>query len=282
MIFAGHSVFPGNFQWPDAMNRVSVNLSEYPLQPEFPEIAAMEPTRASVPDGEPADAFIHSVIRYRESFHAVLPHRHGSTRCLAMDLSGQRADFTPDVYEDLGRFSAWVEEMLREAGADYGIGGYAEDREMYARSRVFDGYGAPRRLHLGIDIWAPAGTPVFAPLSGAVHSVGIRDEAGDYGGVLILSHELDGQVFHTLYGHLSRSVGEWKAGDRVRAGQCIARLGSPSENGYWPPHLHFQAIRDMEGMTGDYPGVCRRADRERYLKNCPDPTPLLGFQPFGR
>ena len=262
------------------MDRVAGNHSENPLKPEFPEIAPMESTRASVPNGEPADAFIYSVMRHRESIHAVLPYQQGITRCLAMDLSGLRADFTAEIYEDLDRFSAWVGRMLTEANADYGIGGYAEDREMYARSRVFDGEGAPRRLHLGIDIWAPAGTQVFAPLSGVVHSIGIREEAGDYGGVLILSHELDGEVFHTLYGHLSRSVADWKAGAPIRAGQPVARLGAPSENGYWPPHLHFQAIRDMEGMTGDYPGVCRRADRAWYLKNCPDPAPLLGFEPF--
>ena len=228
------------------------------------------------------DHLTTSFIRHRESFHPVMPFIEGQTRCVAMDLSGMRADFTPEVYDHIDRFCAYIDGLLTAAGADYGIGGYAEDREMYARSRVFDGQDAPRRLHLGMDIWGPAGTPVCSPLPGVVHSLGIRDAVGDYGGVLILSHLLDGLPFHTLYGHLTSSVIKWHPGDRVEAGQPIARLGAPAENGHWPPHLHFQVIRDMEGMSGDYPGVCRRADATRFLRNCPDPTPLLGFDPFGK
>jgi peptidoglycan LD-endopeptidase LytH len=224
--------------------------------------------------------FMISVMRNREYFVPVMPFKAGVTRCVSMDLSGLRADFTAEVYEHLDRFCAYINDTLETSGADYGIGGYAEDREMYARSRVFDAMDEPRRLHLGIDIWTGSGTPVFAPLPGIVHSVGVNDAIGDYGGTLILSHVLDGQPFHTLYGHLSHGVSSWKPGDRVMAGIQIAELGAPSENGSWPPHLHFQCIRDMEGMTGDYPGVCRRSDRLHYLTNCPDPMPLLGFNPF--
>ena len=226
------------------------------------------------------DPFMTSVMRHRESFFPVMPFVDGVTRCVAMDLSGTRVDFSVEVYQDIERFCVYVDGILNSNGADYGIGGYAEDREMYARSAVFDAGEEPRRLHLGIDIWAASATPVFAPLSGIVHSIGINDAIGDYGGTLILSHELEGHAFHTLYGHMSHAVSQWKPGDQVMAGIQIAELGAPSENGYWPPHLHFQCIRDMESMTGDYPGVCRRSDRRHYLTNCPDPTALLGFNPF--
>lgn len=226
------------------------------------------------------DPFLISVMRHRESFVPVMPFKAGVTRCVSMDLSGLRADFNADVYEHIDSFCAYINDILKTSGADYGIGGYAEDREMYARSRVFDAMDEPRRLHLGIDIWAGAGTPVFAPLPGVVHSVGVNDAIGDYGCTLILCHELDGQAFHTLYGHLSHGVSSWKPGDRVMAGQQIAELGAALENGHWPPHLHFQCIRNMEGMEGDYPGVCRRSDHLHYLQNCPDPKPLLGFNPF--
>ncbi len=221
-----------------------------------------------------------SFMRYRESFFPVMPYLSGVTRCTAMDLSGTSRGFTSDVYHDIDRFCAYIQGILDMTGADYGIGGYLEDREMYARSRVFDAAGEPRRLHLGIDIWAVAGIPVFAPLSGIVHSTAINDSRGDYGGTLILSHELEGQPFHSLYGHMAHTVCDWKPGDHVSAGQQIALLGIPSENGHWPPHLHFQIIRDMEGKQGDYPGVCRRSERARFQLNCPDPMPLLGFQPF--
>jgi hypothetical protein len=46
-------------------------------------------------------------------------------------------------------------------------------------------------------------------------------------------------------------------------------------NGNWPPHLHFQLIRDMQGKRGDYPGVVRADELAFYRDNCPDPMALL-------
>ena len=63
----------------------------------------------------------------------------------------------------------------------------------------------------------------------------------------------------------------------MRAGQLIAHFGEPHENGHWPPHLHFQLIIDMEGNKGDYQGVCKFSERDKYLANCPDPGLILGF-----
>jgi len=55
----------------------------------------------------------------------------------------------------------------------------------------------------------------------------------------------------------------------------IAHFGEPNENGHWPPHLHFQIILDMELKQGDYPGVCKYSERQKYLANCPDPDFIL-------
>jgi hypothetical protein len=55
-----------------------------------------------------------------------------------------------------------------------------------------------------------------------------------------------------------------------------------AENGNWPPHLHFQLIIDMQGMKGDYPGVCKFSERERYLANCPDADLLLNMMAFAK
>jgi murein DD-endopeptidase MepM/ murein hydrolase activator NlpD len=195
-----------------------------------------------------------------------------------MDLSQGNVAFSPEVYMNMNSFCAFIDDMV--GTADYGIGGYGEDREMYARSAVFDGSGEPRRIHLGVDVWGAVGTPVSAPLDGVVHSIGMHQTPGDYGGTVILRHELDGLVFHTLYGHLSAAVTQWTPGALVRAGNRVGFFGALSENGFWPPHLHFQVVLNMEGMHGDYPGVCRRSEQERYLSNCPDPMPLLGFDLF--
>ena len=170
---------------------------------------------------------------------------------------------------------------MREANATYGIGGYAEHRTIYSRSTVFDTGGEPRRLHLGTDVWGTAGTPVFAPLAGTVHSFAFNDAFGDYGATIILQHQLNTVLFHTLYGHLNlASLQHLKEGQAIAQGQQLAALGEPHENGHWPPHLHFQIVNDMQGYKGDYPGVCRFSERAAFLDNCPNPDLILNLNRF--
>jgi murein DD-endopeptidase MepM/ murein hydrolase activator NlpD len=215
--------------------------------------------------------------RHAHGLHPVIPFDASRQRLAVMDLSPGNGRFVPEVFRDIRRFTAAVEDFLSDAGCDFAFGGYGELRDMYAVSEVFDAdaKGEPRRLHLGVDIWGPVGTPVHAPLPGHVHSQGFRPETGDYGGVVILSHHWQGQTFHTLYGHLSEADLVFREGDSVAAGARIGHFGGPRENGGWPPHLHLQLVFDMDGMRGDYPGVCRYSERERYMANCPDPSPLL-------
>jgi murein DD-endopeptidase MepM/ murein hydrolase activator NlpD len=147
---------------------------------------------------------------------------------------------------------------------------------IYHRSNHFKGE-EPRTIHLGVDIWTEAGTPVFAPLSGKVHS--FRDNAGfgDYGPTIILEHLLDDTLFYTLYGHLSRaSLAGLHQGQLFEKGAVLGEIGPYPENGDWPPHLHFQIITDMLGMEGDFPGVASVSKRNFYLSICPDPMLILG------
>jgi peptidoglycan LD-endopeptidase LytH len=138
--------------------------------------------------------------------------------------------------------------------------------------------GAPRRLHLGIDIWGKPYTPVMSPCDAVIHSFAFNDDFGDYGATIILSHNLDGVTFHTLYGHLSlNSIKNLREGGNVKTGDVIGEFGIPMENGQWPPHLHFQVIDDMDDWKGDYPGVCKYSEKEMYLDNCPDPDLILGM-----
>jgi murein DD-endopeptidase MepM/ murein hydrolase activator NlpD len=131
---------------------------------------------------------------------------------------------------------------------------------------------------LGVDIWAEAGTPVYAPLNGHIHSFQDNDHFGDYGPTIILQHDLDGLSLYTLYGHLSKeSLNGLTVGKPIVKGQQIALFGSQEVNGHWPPHLHFQLMFDMEGCFGDYPGVGRYSEKDIYLRNSPDPNLILRF-----
>lgn len=169
----------------------------------------------------------------------------------------------------------YMDEKRKIEGKPFALGGYLEDRTWYARSPLF---GKERSVHLGIDIWTEASAAVYAPLEGVIHSFADNAGFGNYGPTLILRHELEGQVFHTLYGHLSRNnLKIWKKGATIEKGQTIGNLGIIEENGEWPAHLHFQIIIDLQGMEGDYPGVCAHEDVKFYQNNCPDPNLILQF-----
>ena len=109
-----------------------------------------------------------------------------------------------------------------------------------------------------------------------VHSLADNANFGDYGPTVILQHELEGTVFFSLYGHLSRR--EWqhlRPGQAIAQGEAFATVGPFPENGDWPPHLHFQLIADMQGWVGDFPGVARPSEREAWAALCPDPNLVL-------
>jgi murein DD-endopeptidase MepM/ murein hydrolase activator NlpD len=197
-------------------------------------------------------------------------------RLFPFDFSSSNQELSPQTIADTSLFSSWISQKLQNNNCRYGIGGYDEHRTLYSRSELFDNSEEPRRLHLGIDIWADAGTPVYAPLSGQIHSFKFNDTFGDYGATLILKHDLDGLIIHSLYGHLSlSSIAKLEMGTVVKQGEKIAEFGIFSENGNWPPHLHFQLVFDMQGYDGDYPGVCRFSEKLSFLGNCPDPAILL-------
>ena len=225
-----------------------------------------------------------SLKKYQDTFHSVVPFNSKNDKLLQMNFTATNTELNNKELEDENRFAAYIDQKIKDAGALYGIGGYAEYRSIYNRSDVFDAPGAePRRLHLGIDIWGDAGTPVYAFMGGMIHSFAFNNRFGDYGATLILLHQLDGIAFYSLYGHISlNDINNIQAGQYVTRGEEIAHIGTPAENGNWPPHLHFQLIYDMEMKKGDYPGVCAYGEKEKYLKNCPDPDLVLNMMHYAK
>ena len=168
-----------------------------------------------------------------------------------------------------------IENKISAAGAVAAVGGYLEQRSVYEDTPNFKG-DEDRNVHIGVDVFIPAETPVHAPLAGEVHCFANRQGEGDYGPVIILRHELDDFVFHSLYGHLTEtSLDGLSRGMTVEAGAPIARIGERPHNGDWPPHLHFQLIGDLQGLDDNYPGVAHAADLDFYRDNCPDPGALI-------
>jgi hypothetical protein len=164
----------------------------------------------------------------------------------------------------------------RELATGYGIGRYDEDRRGMYNSALFQDSQGARTIHVGIDIGAPAGTPVRAFFDGEVFLTGYNGAEGDYGHTLITRHVLGGEELFALHGHLAeRTTRERRVGDRFRAGDVIAWLGERQENGGWNPHLHFQ-LSFRRPDKCDMPGVVSPAQREEALRIYPDPRLVLG------
>lgn len=201
-----------------------------------------------------------------------------------LDLSvGSPAIDNPPAVRDATAFARTIDSALAEARRTVGIGRFDEPRLVYTTDafRAEGNDGAEwRTVHIGLDLFLPPGTPVQAPLGGAVHS--FRDNAGpgDYGPTVILRHTVDnGQLtFYTLYGHLDRDSLAWlRPGLPVAPGSVIGRIGDASVNGGWPPHLHFQIITDMLDLEGDFPGVARASQRAVWESLSPDPNVMVGI-----
>lgn len=178
--------------------------------------------------------------------------------------------------ENAGGFEDFIDSYLYKHNAVVVFGGYNEQRNLYKRSEIFNGNSEERNIHIGMDLWTKAGTPVLAALGGKIHSFDYNAGIGNYGPTIILEHQISQQQFYTLYGHLSlESISEIGIGETYSAGQQLATLGDASVNGDYAPHLHFQIIKDIQDNFGDYPGVCSKTDLTFYLENCPDPNLLL-------
>lgn len=196
---------------------------------------------------------------------------------IPLDLSVSNTTLAGLAIDNAIDFENFIERTLSDNYSKVAYGGYNEERNLYKRSSVFnDNKTEERNIHIGLDLWIKAGTPVLAALDGTVHSFNYNNNLGDYGPTIILEHQLKNQTFYTLYGHLSlESIAELKIGASFLKGQQLASLGDATVNGDYAPHLHFQIIKNIGDNCGDYPGVCSKSDRDYYLENCPDPNLLL-------
>lgn len=117
----------------------------------------------------------------------------------------------------------------------------------YGNQRILN--GKPRRAHLGVDIAAPAGTPVAASAPGEVSMA--EPDLFYTGGTVVIDH---GHGVSSIYSHLSRV--DVTAGQRVAAGDVVGAVGSTGRS--TGPHLDwrinwFQLRLDPELIAGPMP-----------------------------
>ncbi|MGQ3072955.1 MAG: aminotransferase class III-fold pyridoxal phosphate-dependent enzyme [Ferrovibrionaceae bacterium] len=174
-------------------------------------------------------------------------------------------------------------EIAAGRGIDLGIGCWTEDRGIYstpAFASVIDP-ALRRTLHLGLDLFFPAGTALHAPLAGRVADCYITPDPLDYGCAVLLEHEpAPGVRFWTLWGHLAHeSASRATVGRRFEAGEIFAWTGADAENGNWMPHLHLQLVTARPARAADVIGAGERHLRDVWAELFPDPAALVGLHP---
>ncbi|MEY2844611.1 MAG: hypothetical protein RL076_157 [Chloroflexota bacterium] len=208
----------------------------------------------------------------------ILGRELAATETVALDLSVGSTVLGADPRNaTMPRFAHVIESFM---DGRIGVGGYLEPRLIYTTDRyatAADVTSERRTLHLAIDFWSAAGTPVHAVLPGRVYMLEYLPAHLDYGYLTILEHHTDtGVPFYTVYGHLSdESMRTLTIGQHVEAGERIGSFGIPDVNGKWPTHVHFQIILDFLDMGRDFPGVGYASQHAVWAALSPNPNLLL-------
>jgi len=170
-----------------------------------------------------------------------------------------------------------IEVYLLSKNTTWGISAYPEKRaslDGYSRIR---GEEFQRPYHIGLDIAAPAGTMLYAPLNGEVVVSEYESGSGNYGGLLGLKHIVDGCVFYSIYGHMNADT-LLPIGTNVAAGDAIGALGTMEQNGGWWHHVHLQVLTERGFNDGwVHRALATKEEIERLNDLCPNPLFLLRF-----
>ena len=167
-------------------------------------------------------------------------------------------------------------ELARIAAARVGTTsetGWTQVFQWPAKGRISGVYGSqrilggvPRNPHAGLDIAAPAGTPVYSPAAGVVRLA--NDRMSLEGSVIMIDH---GFGVTSSFLHLSRN--DVVVGERVARGQLIGAIGTTGRS--TGPHLHWAlSWGDVKVDPGLLVGAPPAAEPRNVL-----PPPRVPFGP---
>jgi len=129
--------------------------------------------------------------------------------------------------------------------------GYFPENNVWAPKASMFGKVRTSSFHSGIDIYAPVGTPIYAPVSGWIHHTvkpGTAKAKKDLGIFSVLVFKADGKMWQLLFGHLSSQAGTSGrkiTEKQVMAGEVIGYVGvtgngsgAKNKNNISASHLH--------------------------------------------
>ena len=115
---------------------------------------------------------------------------------------------------------------------------------------------ADAHWHEGIDLFAPAGTPLLATERGIVTKIG----SGRLGGLRLWLRGESGTDWY--YAHLSGFAPKLSEGQVVEAGDVLGYVGTTGNAVGTPPHLHMQVHPNGGDPVNPYPLLKVVSDRE--------------------
>ena len=156
-----------------------------------------------------------------------------------VETAGESADGAPTA----GEIDAALRSARRAVATDHG--GLLLPVDGIAVAQLVDTFGAARsggRSHGAIDIMAPRGSLVVSAADGVVE----RLHRSRLGGITAYVRSADGNWVY-YYAHLDAYAPGLEAGQRIRRGDPIGRVGSTGNAHPQWPHLHFAMYRMAPG-----------------------------------
>jgi len=186
---------------------------------------------------------------------AAAPIVKGLRDVVAADLSARTDELTFGSWRD----PAAIRRAVEPRPGTVAIGRHGERRLVHD---VGPELSEPETVHLGVDLFVEPGTSVLAPLAGRIISRSTRE---------VLLSVRDGLTLRLAGVEPAPALGA-----AVEPGEAIGRVAPVEQDSRLPAHVHVQLVDDA---VDDVPGLVPPSLAAAWSAICPDPAPMLGFDP---
>lgn len=177
---------------------------------------------------EASDGVLRELAKKQDEFQILLDESEALQDELMRDIAKKEKEYKNAKYqEELAKMALQGQNPPSAAGWITPVSGYTITSPFGMRKHPILGYS---KMHNGIDMACPSGTPIYASRAGTVTNASYQ--AGGAGYYVSINH---GDGFASIYMHMTRFV--VSAGQTVTAGQLIGYVGSTGLS--TGPHLHF-------------------------------------------
>lgn len=177
------------------------------------------------------------------------------------------------------KFQEKINEVYKNTNSDIMISWYLEKRKkmfevLWYRQMVKQ----ERFYHLWLDLSVAKWTQVYCPLSWVIFEVWYEEGIWNYGWYIIIKHEIDWDIFHSFYGHLSYANISLEKWDKVMAWDKLWIIWDFHENGGYFHHLHLQVITQLWKESWFFSKwYCTKEQLEIIAQYTPDPSFLFRY-----